>query len=365
MQGFGGDTSNMAIAAARLGARVGYVTRARRRRVRPRCSATCGRAEGVDTRGVAIDAEAPTGVYFVTHGAHGHEFSYLRAGSAASRMRPDDAAARRDPRRARLLHVSGISQAISATRVRHGVRRDRRRRAARARSSPTTPTCGSSCGRCRGRARRSWRRWRRCTWCLPSLDDARVLFERDDADAAVDAAAIAPARRGVVAQAAAPTAASSPTASDSEHVAAHRVDAGRCHRRRRLLRRRVRRAHPGRRRSRSPPRATPMPPRRSPRPASARSRRCRATPMCARCPAQGSRMTDAHVPCRPVFAARSRWSSAARAASAPPSPMRFAELRRGGDGDRRDARRMRRRARVAARSAAAMRSRSTCATTRR
>ena len=29
------------------------------------------RAEGVDTTGVAIDAEAPTGVYFVTHGAHG------------------------------------------------------------------------------------------------------------------------------------------------------------------------------------------------------------------------------------------------------------------------------------------------------
>ena len=27
------------------------------------------RAEGVDTAGVAIDAEAPTGVYFVTHGA--------------------------------------------------------------------------------------------------------------------------------------------------------------------------------------------------------------------------------------------------------------------------------------------------------
>ena len=31
--------------------------------------------EGVSTDGVAIDADAPTGVYFVSHGASGHEFS--------------------------------------------------------------------------------------------------------------------------------------------------------------------------------------------------------------------------------------------------------------------------------------------------
>jgi sugar/nucleoside kinase (ribokinase family) len=70
--------------------------------------------EAVEMRGVAIDADAATGVYFVTHGAQGHEFSYLRAGSAASRMRPEtlplDVV-----RSARLLHVSGISQAISAS----------------------------------------------------------------------------------------------------------------------------------------------------------------------------------------------------------------------------------------------------------
>ena len=42
--------------------------------------------EGVDTTAVQRDAAAPTGIYFVTHGAAGHEFSYLRAGSAASRM---------------------------------------------------------------------------------------------------------------------------------------------------------------------------------------------------------------------------------------------------------------------------------------
>ncbi len=66
-QGYGGDTSNMAIAAARLGARVAYVTRLGDdgfgRQFRALWS-----AEGVALDGVATDPEAPTGVYFVTHG---------------------------------------------------------------------------------------------------------------------------------------------------------------------------------------------------------------------------------------------------------------------------------------------------------
>src|SRR6185437_15053601 len=83
LQGFGGDTSNMAIAAARLGARCAYVTRVGdddfgRRLV------VLWNGEGVSTEGVAIDEDAPTGVYFVSHGEEGHAFSYLRSGSAAS-----------------------------------------------------------------------------------------------------------------------------------------------------------------------------------------------------------------------------------------------------------------------------------------
>lgn len=116
LRGFGGDTSNMAIAAARLlGSRgtAGYVSRvgddAFGRMLRE-----LWQREGVDASGVAVDAAAPTGVYFVTHGAGGHEFAYLRAGSAASRMSPEtlplDAI-----RAARVLHVSGISQAIGTS----------------------------------------------------------------------------------------------------------------------------------------------------------------------------------------------------------------------------------------------------------
>lgn len=72
------------------------------------------RDEGVDTSGVEVDAAAHTGLYFVQHGPDGHAFSYLRRGSAASLMTP----ASLDGgliERARFLHVSGISLAISTS----------------------------------------------------------------------------------------------------------------------------------------------------------------------------------------------------------------------------------------------------------
>ena len=70
------------------------------------------RAEGVNSSGVGIDGAAHTAVYFVTHGADGHSFSYRRRDSAASRMRPAHLPVALI-RGAHILHVSGISQAIS------------------------------------------------------------------------------------------------------------------------------------------------------------------------------------------------------------------------------------------------------------
>jgi 2-dehydro-3-deoxygluconokinase len=61
-----------------------------------------------------VDDDAPTGVYFVSHDESGHAFSYLRAGSAASRMSPATLPLEAI-RATRVLHMSGISQAISAT----------------------------------------------------------------------------------------------------------------------------------------------------------------------------------------------------------------------------------------------------------
>jgi 2-dehydro-3-deoxygluconokinase len=109
--GFGGDTSNFAVAAARQGARVAYISRIGRDAF-GESLLELWRAEGVDATGVAIDAHAHTGLYFVTHSEKGHAFTYLRAGSAASRMKREDVPV---PliERSRFLHVSGISQAIS------------------------------------------------------------------------------------------------------------------------------------------------------------------------------------------------------------------------------------------------------------
>jgi 2-dehydro-3-deoxygluconokinase len=110
-QGFGGDTSNAAVAAARQGARVAYVARVGADAFGEMFRAMW-RAEGVDTSGVVTDVAAHTGVYFVTHDGAEHAFSYLRADSAASRMRPEDVPLE-TIRRAGYLHVSGIAQAIS------------------------------------------------------------------------------------------------------------------------------------------------------------------------------------------------------------------------------------------------------------
>jgi len=111
VQGYGGDTSNAIVAAARQGARCAYLTRLGDDAF-GRLLLQLWQHEGVNTDGVVVEAGASTGLYFVTHGPAGHEFSYARAGSAASRMRPDQL-----PEsviaNARFLQVSGISQAIS------------------------------------------------------------------------------------------------------------------------------------------------------------------------------------------------------------------------------------------------------------
>ncbi|CAB3849498.1 sugar kinase [Achromobacter ruhlandii] len=113
LQGFGGDTSNAVIAAARQGARCAYLTRVGDDAFGAQFL-SLWRDEGVDTSGVEVDAAAHTGLYFVQHGPDGHAFSYLRRGSAASLMTP----ASLDGgliERARFLHVSGISLAISTS----------------------------------------------------------------------------------------------------------------------------------------------------------------------------------------------------------------------------------------------------------
>jgi 2-dehydro-3-deoxygluconokinase len=110
-QGFGGDVSNVAVAAARQGARAGIATRVGDDGF-GRLLREMWEAEGVDASAVATDADASTGLYFVRHGPEGHAFEYRRTGSAASRMAPGNLP-RAAIEGADILHLSGISQAIS------------------------------------------------------------------------------------------------------------------------------------------------------------------------------------------------------------------------------------------------------------
>lgn len=117
LQGFGGDTSNAVIAAARAGARCAYLTRVGRDAFGQSLLALWS-GEGIDTTGVEFDPDRATGIYFVTHGASGHEFNYLRAGSAASRMTAswlNGEKVKGIVLASKILHVSGISLAISSS----------------------------------------------------------------------------------------------------------------------------------------------------------------------------------------------------------------------------------------------------------
>ena len=110
-RGFGGDTANFIIAAARMGARCGYVTRLGGDEF-GRAFLALWAQEGVDTRSVIVEPEGATAVYFISRRDGGHDFTYYRRDSAASRLRPDDL----DEAYlagAKVLHTSGITQAIS------------------------------------------------------------------------------------------------------------------------------------------------------------------------------------------------------------------------------------------------------------
>ena len=183
LAGHGGDTSNCAIAAARLGAAVGYLT----------CLGSDAfgdsfmdlwAAEGVDTSQVARDPAAPTAIYFVDHHEGQHRFSYRRAGSAASRMTPatfpHDYIAN-----SRVLHVSGISQAISTSAcdtVFHAI--------GVAREHGVTVSYDTNLrlqlwplARARAVTHAAMRE---CDIALPGLEDAVLLTGLDDPDAIAD-----------------------------------------------------------------------------------------------------------------------------------------------------------------------------------
>ena len=183
LQGFGGDTSNFAIAAVRQGATAGYVS-ALGDDAHGRMLRDLWDREGVDHSSVATDADAYTAIYFVTHDASGHQFSFMRAGSAASRMKPSGLPTERIES-AKVLHLSGISLAISASACDTAYAAIAMARAAGAQVSFDTNLRLKLWPIDRARAVMT-DVMRHCDICLPSLDDIATITGLTDPDALVD-----------------------------------------------------------------------------------------------------------------------------------------------------------------------------------
>lgn len=113
LQGFGGDSQNVAIAASRQGATAGYLTSLGQDWMGD-AFLDLWKSEGLDASRVSRHPTAPTGVSFVTHGPAGHKFDYLRKNSAASLMTPETLA-KDYVVGAKFFHLSAIGQAISET----------------------------------------------------------------------------------------------------------------------------------------------------------------------------------------------------------------------------------------------------------
>lgn len=110
--GTGGAESNTAVALARLGHTAAWVSRVGDDPF-GRIVTEAVAQGGVDVRGVVVDPARPTGLYVKDTGPGGAGALYYRAGSAASALSPADAD-RVWSRRARLIHLSGITAALSA-----------------------------------------------------------------------------------------------------------------------------------------------------------------------------------------------------------------------------------------------------------
>jgi 2-dehydro-3-deoxygluconokinase len=113
-RGWGGDTSNFAVAAARQGLDVAHIGRIGGEEF-GKSFLDLWKGEGMDTSRVIVEPAGWTAIYIISlMEGGGHDFTYYRAGSAASRYNVDDL----DLDylcEAKVFHTSGISLAISET----------------------------------------------------------------------------------------------------------------------------------------------------------------------------------------------------------------------------------------------------------
>ena len=108
---WGGDTSNVALALCKLGHQSAYITRVGDESF-GHSFLKLWQEAGVDTSQVILDKEHRTGLYFISYQDGKHVFTYYRKNSAASHISSEEI----DwefVREIKVLHLSGISQAIS------------------------------------------------------------------------------------------------------------------------------------------------------------------------------------------------------------------------------------------------------------
>jgi len=109
--GWGGDTSNFAVAVSRLGGNVGYICRIGGDEF-GKVFDQLWKSEGIDTKHVVKENDSFTGIYFISRYEDTHQITYYRKDSAASHLSPKDVPLDYITN-AKIFHTSGISQAIS------------------------------------------------------------------------------------------------------------------------------------------------------------------------------------------------------------------------------------------------------------
>ncbi|WP_433243215.1 sugar kinase [Streptosporangium sp. CA-135522] len=110
----GGAESNLAIGVTRLGRRAAWIGRVGADEFGELLRSTLA-GEGVDVQGMIVDPDAPTGLMIKSRRTSEMvDVRYYRAGSAGSRLGPADLDVSLI-RSARVLHVTGITPALSAS----------------------------------------------------------------------------------------------------------------------------------------------------------------------------------------------------------------------------------------------------------
>jgi 2-dehydro-3-deoxygluconokinase len=174
-----GAELNVAIGLARLGLRVGYISRLGSDSFGRHIASTLDR-EGVDRQHVGIDAEHATGFMIKSRSDDGSDpkTEYFRRGSAASRVGPGD-----NPRAycaaSRHLHLTGIYVAVSAT-TRELVFELAADARAAGRSVSFDPNLRPTLWRSQAEMVECMNRLASLSdWVLPGLEEGRLLTGRD------------------------------------------------------------------------------------------------------------------------------------------------------------------------------------------